>query len=323
VNKADGRAERAADAGYALAWNVVRRVPEPIARAAFAALADLAWLRRGRGVRQLEANLRRVLGSDVQPRRLRAVSRAAMRSYLRYWVEVFRLPVWSAERVLTHFRLDGEEVLLGELARGRGVVAVLPHTGNWDLAGAWIVHRGVPFTTVAERLRPQALFDRFVAYREALGMEVLPLTGGAVPPTGVLARRLLEGGLVCLVGDRDVTASGVQVEFFGEPARMPGGPAVLAARTGAMLLPVTVHYAGRMTVGQVHPPVEPPPGVDHREQVAVMTQAVARCFEAAIAAHPQDWHMLQRVWTADIQSRPAPAASAADAAALAGAAGGG
>ena len=133
--------------------------------------------------------------------------------------------------------VTGEEKLQGNLAAGRGVIIALPHTGNYELAGVWIIHRGVgKFTTVAERLKPESLFQRFLDFREGLGMEVLPASGGD-SRFGVLAQRLRAGGLVCLVSDRDVTGRGIEVDFFGEKARMMAGPAALAVQTGAALLP--------------------------------------------------------------------------------------
>ena len=113
------------------------------------------------------------------------------------------------------------------------MILSLPHMGNWDHAGAWLAGTGVPFTTVAERLKPESLFERFVEFRESLGMEVIPLTGGEQPPFKILAERLRSGGVLCLLADRDLTASGIEVEFFGSPARMPAGPAALAVDTGA------------------------------------------------------------------------------------------
>lgn len=292
--------ERLTDALYGTAWSTLRRLPEPAARGLGRRVADSAWRRRGRSVRQLEANLARVVpGAD--PRGLRELSRAGMRSYLRYWIESFRLPVWSPQRVSASVRIEDLHRLTDGMASGRGVILALPHTGNWDLAGAWLVTElHTPFTTVAERLKPESLYDRFVAYRESLGMEVLPHTGGS--SFGTLARRLRNGGLVALVADRDLTASGVEVDFFGEPARMPGGPAMLAQQTGALLLPVSLWYDGpSLLKGQVHAPVPVPERGGRAERTAVMTQAVADRFADGIAAHPEDWHMLQRLWLADIR----------------------
>src|SRR5215472_368374 len=271
-------------------------------------VADWVWWRHGRSVRQLEANLSRVVawsahqatpGTSV--RDVRQLSRRGMRSYLRYWLEVFRLPVIPGTEILGRMRSMGEEeTAFRNMAAGRGVIFALPHMGNWEHAGAWIVLRGAgKFTTVAERLRPESLYDRFVAFREGLGMEVLPHSGGA-SRFGVLARRLRDGGLVCLLCERDLTGSGIEVEFFGEPARMMGGAAALAVHTGAALMPVTLWYDGPSWGAHIHPEIGVPGTGDREDKTAIMTQQLARVFEAAIAAHPEDWHMLQKVFVADL-----------------------
>jgi KDO2-lipid IV(A) lauroyltransferase len=148
----------------------------------------------------------------------------------------------------------------------------------------------MPVSTVAERLKPESLFDRFIEYRKKLGMEVLPLTGSDQDVVGILAERLQTGGFVCLVADRDLSERGVPVTFFGRPSRMPAGPAALSLRTGAPLIPATLHYDGPQLVITFHDAIEPEGGT------AGMTQRCADAFAAGIAAHPQDWHMLQRIF---------------------------
>ncbi|GAB3450835.1 phosphatidylinositol mannoside acyltransferase [Streptomonospora sediminis] len=298
--------ERVAAALYILCWALLRRVPERAGRAAFRAAADRSWRRRSAGVLRLEANLARAAGPAAAPEHIRALSRAGMRSYLRYFYEMFTLPALTREQVLARVDCTGAEAVRSNTAAGRGVVAALPHMGNWDLAGAWITHCGIPLTTVAERVRPEALFERFAAFREGIGMEVLPLTGGPGHSAGVLARRLRSGRLVCLLADRDLTERGVEVDLFGHRARMPAGPAALAERTGAALLPVTLWYAGERMRVHIHPEIPVPAAGGRSERVQAMTQELARVFENAIAEHPQDWHMLQRVFTADLPPRENP-----------------
>lgn len=287
------------DGAYALGWGTVKKLPEPVAVRLGRTIADIAWKRRGKGVQRLESNYARVL-PDATPERLAELSRAGMRSYLRYWMESFRLPAWSKDRVRTGFDCKDAHHLTDGLASDQGVILALPHMGNWDLAGAWVTTKlETPFTTVAERLKPESLYDRFVAYREDLGMEVLPHSGGTA--FGTLARRLRDGGLICLVAERDLSASGVEVEFFGETTRMPAGPALLAQQTGAVLLPVTLWYDDSPVMqGRVHPPVEVPETGTRAEKTSVMTQALADAFATGIAEHPEDWHMLQRLWLKDL-----------------------
>ncbi|MFJ6865856.1 phosphatidylinositol mannoside acyltransferase [Streptomyces termitum] len=294
--------EKLTDGLYGLGWATVKKLPEPAAKALGRKIADTVWKRRGKGVLRLEANLARVV-PDATPERLAELSKAGMRSYMRYWMESFRLPTWSRERAAASFDPKGAHHLKEALASDRGVVLALPHMGNWDVAGVWVTRAlDTPFTTVAERLRPESLYDRFVAYRESLGMEVLPHTGGAA--FGTLARRLRAGGLVCLVADRDLSASGVEVSFFGEPTRMPAGPAVLALQTNSLLLPVTLWYDDTDVMkGQVHAPLDVPEAGTRAEKAAAMTQNLADVFAGAIADHPEDWHMLQRLWLADLEER--------------------
>ncbi|WP_326713975.1 phosphatidylinositol mannoside acyltransferase [Streptomyces sp. NBC_01474] len=294
--------ERLVDALYGAGWSTVKKLPEPVAVRLGHTIADLAWKRRGKSVLRLESNLARVV-PDASPERLKQLSKAGMRSYLRYWMESFRLPSWSADRVRNGFDIDDAHLLTDGLASDKGVILALPHLGNWDLAGAWVTTKlETPFTTVAERLKPETLYDRFVAYRESLGMEVLPHDGGSA--FGTLARRLRAGGLVCLVADRDLSESGVEVKFFGDTARMPAGPAILAQQTGALLLPVTLWYDESPVMrGRIHAPIEVPETGTRAEKTSVMTQALADAFATGIADHPEDWHMLQRLWLADLEER--------------------
>jgi len=298
------------DRAYALGWALACRVPESWARSAFRFAGDIAWRRQGRGVQRLEANLRRVIGPRASGKELRALSRAGMRSYARYWMEVFRLPVIGRERILAGTTSNGaEQAAFAQLAAGRGVVFALPHTGNWEVAGAWIIARGAgKFTTVAERLKPESVFLRFLAFRESLGFEVLPATGGN-SRFGVLAQRLRAGGMVCLPADRDVTGTGIEVEFFGQKARMMAGPAALAVQTGAALMPAVLWFEGRGWGVHIYPEIPDPAEGSRRDKVAAMTQQMANNFEAGIAAHPEDWHMLQRVFTEDFGPGRLPAAA--------------
>jgi KDO2-lipid IV(A) lauroyltransferase len=280
---------RVSDASYAAGWAVVRSLPESSARRLFDAGADLAARRGGKGVARLRSNLARV-APDAD---LDALTRAAVRSYARYWLEVFRLPVMPTSVIVGGMHAIGEDIARAAVASPRGVVFALPHSGNWDHAGAWFAATGVPFTTVAERLKPEALFDRFLEFRSSLGMEVLPLTGGERPPFDVLRERLDAGGTLALMADRDLTPRGIDVDFFGETARMPAGPASLALATGAALIPV--HLAFRPEGWQVTFYDEVPP-----TDIATMTQAMADRFATGIRQHPADWHMLQRLWVADL-----------------------
>lgn len=302
----NGLRERVTLLGYTGGWTAVRHLPERAAYATFRTIADAAWHKRGPGLRQLEANLARALGTSDEAV-VRETSRAGMRSYLRYWCEAFRLPDWDRDRIVTRVRVEGEPNLRDPLAAGRGVVATLPHMGNWDHAGAWACLTGAPVTTVAERLRPERLFERFLAFRVGLGMEILPLTGGMNDVFSILANRLSEGRLVPLLADRDLSRRGLEVTLLGESTRMPAGPAALAMRTGAALVPVTLWYEGdepdHRLVIRFHDEVVAPAGLRGAKRVIHMTQAVADRFSAGITEYPQDWHMMQRLFLADLPTK--------------------
>jgi phosphatidylinositol dimannoside acyltransferase len=280
---------RVVDLAFALAWTLVRRLPERTVTWLFQRTADRTFRRNGRGVRRLRGNLAAVR-PDATAADIDELTHAGMRSYLRYWQEAFRLPEWTDEQIVSRVRTVNEKVLRDAYAAGQGVICALPHLANYDHAGAWAGLTGMPVSTVAERLQPESLFDRFIAYRKKLGMEVLPLTGGDDDVTGVLADRLKAGGFVCLVADRDLSERGVPVTFFGRASRMPAGPAALSLKTGAPLIPATLHYDGPDLVITFHDVVEPDGGA------ASMTQRCADAFAIGIAEHPQDWHMLQRIF---------------------------
>lgn len=303
---------------YATGWAVVRRLPERTAYGVFRLAADRAWRKRGKSVRRLESNLARVLGPEATEEQIRAVSKQGMRNYMRYYCDTFRLETWSRERINETFDCENEHLLRDTLAAGRGVVLALPHMGNWDHAGAWAATVADGFTTVAERLKPEKLFERWLRYRESIGMEVLPLTGGA-GTFGGLIRRLKSGGLVCLVAERDLTDNGVPVQFFGETTKLPAGSAALALATGASLHAVTLWYGEGRQYAKIWPEIVPPAEGTKQEKIAALCQTLADTFAEGIAAHPADWHMLQRLWLVDLDpSRDpgsAPAAEETEAAA--------
>jgi phosphatidylinositol dimannoside acyltransferase len=288
---------RLTDAGFAAGWHAVRMLPEPAARGAFDRAGSWAVGRGGKGVRQLRANLRVVTGGRLSEPELAALTDRAMRSYARYWQEAFRLPTLSSERIVAGTEVIGIEHLEKARAGGRGLVMVLPHSGNWDAAGVWFIDwLAGPFMTVAERLKPESLYRRFLDYRESLGFRVVPLTGGPRPSTEVLREWLNEGGVTCLLVDRNLGAGGVPVDFFGRPATMPGGAALLAAQTGAALVPTVCQFTDRgwRLVFSPEIPVDGP--VRLKDRVSGAMQSVADAFAVSIAAQPEDWHMLGRIW---------------------------
>jgi lauroyl/myristoyl acyltransferase len=290
--------EALVDAGYSAGWSLVRHLPESVGRRAFRTLADRTWASQGAGVRQLQANYARAL-PDLDAQGVLDLGRCGMRSYARYWYEAFRLPAMSADDVIGRMRVHDEERMLDLLHVG-GVFA-LGHMGNWDHLGAWAALSGIRVTTVAERLKPEALFERFLAYRESLGLEVIPLTGSARDPFSILQERARAGGVVALLADRDITRSGIEVDFLGAPATFPPGPALLSLRTGVPLVPVATWFESAYTHLRPLPIIEPPTTGRLRDKVLAMTQAFADALGEQVREHPADWHMLQPFWLDDVQ----------------------
>jgi phosphatidylinositol dimannoside acyltransferase len=283
--------------GYAAGWRLVRALPQSAARALFNQGADRAAKANGPGAQRLRRNLRTVVGPGKSEAELDELVRAGLRSYARYWMEAFRLPSRSRKQLLTDFVLETHDELARVIAEGNGVVLALPHVGNWDAAAAYVVSNGWRLVTVAERLKPEAVYEQFMAYRQKLGMEVVPLTGGRRPPLDVLEEKVEQGYAVALLADRDLSSKGVEVRFFGGRTRMPPGPALLALRTGAPLYAADIWFTEDKTVCRMRRIELPDPAEGNlAERARVTTQRLADAFEIGIAAHPQDWHMLQKLW---------------------------
>lgn len=289
--------DAATEAAFSLGWRAVRRVPERTAYRMFERVADQVWRRQGSAMVQYERNLSRVHPGATTPD-LREISRLGMRSHMRYWCEAFRLPSWSRERISSTFILDRADLLDAAMSSGSGAVMVVNHGGNWDHAGAWGALRYGSLTTVAERLKPEGVFEQFREYRQSLGMEILPL--GEADTFRVLIERLRGGGLVPLAGDRDISRRGITVDFFGEPASMPAGPALLGVLTGAPVYPVTLSFGDGVSLGRVHDRIEVPAEGTRDQKVLAMTQGLARAWEAGIPASSHDWHVMQPLWLADL-----------------------
>lgn len=279
---------------YLFAWRVVRWLPAKAAYGMFYALGGFLTRREGKSVKRLRSNLERVK-PEFTKLEMDALIHKAMKSYMRYWCDTFRFPDWSQEQIMKTVSVNGEDLLMDAVRSGSGVIVALPHTGNWDHAGAYFCGKGVKLATVAERLKPEALFQKFLSYREAMGMEVLALDSRS---TAMLARRLKEGGLVALVADRDLSKTGASVDFFGGVARMPVGPVILAINTGAPLLTAHVSYT-RTGIHIDFVRVEVEEKGSQQERVRATLQRCANNFARGIAEHPEDWHMLQRVWIDD------------------------
>jgi KDO2-lipid IV(A) lauroyltransferase len=291
---------RATYLGFRLAAIVVRFVPERFAELAARGIGRLFALLMPSRRRQAERNLRRVHGDALRgPALSRAVART-FDSYGRYWLELLRLP-WVLARdpaaVDVGFTLANREHLDAAVAGGRGVILALPHVGGWEHAGAWLAGQGLPPTVVVEPVEPPELFEWFADVRRRLGMTVVPLGPDAGP---AVMRALRAGGVICLLCDRDLAGDGIPVEFFGEETTLPAGPATLALRTGAPIVPAAVYFGpdGRHDA-VVLPPVPAEREGRLRDDVRRVTQDLARQFEDLIRVAPEQWHLLQPNWPSD------------------------
>ena len=299
--------ERASVLAFRAGWRALRLLPAPLAYALFDAVAAVVTRRDGSSVQRLRSNYARVR-PDLGPAELQELTADGVRRAFRYYVEAFRLPALSGEQVDDLVHITGTEPMLAELEQGRPVLAFLGHTGNWDLAGAWCARHLGHVVTVAERLRPEEMFQAFLDFREGeLGMTIHPAERGTF---GALLAQLRTGDPVVmpLLSDRDLSASGVEVDLAGERARVAAGPAALAVETGVPLFPVTMRHVrrGRHRWGldiTVHPAVDVPTEGTRTQRVAAATQSCADALGAAIREHPQDWHMMQRVFVADLSAR--------------------
>jgi len=276
---------------YIIAWKLLRALPEKSAYALFR--RGSAWLvkRNGKSVQRLRKNLTLVSPGLPEPQ-MHLLLEEGMASYMRYWCDTFRFPNWDKDRINSTVTVTREDLLIDGIKSGRGVIVALPHAGNWDHAGAYFCLKGIHLVTVAERLKPERLFNEFLRYRQAMGMEVLALDSRSIV---TLAQRLREGHLIALVADRDLSKSGIDVQFFGKPARMPAGPAVLALKTGAIFLTAFVNYTNQgihITFDEISIPEDG----TQEEKVSILVQKSANNFEEGIRKFPQDWHMLQRIW---------------------------
>lgn len=276
---------------YFAGWRLVRILPEKIAYKLFSSIGRRSVRSNGKSVQRLRSNLARVK-PELSETELNDLVFRSFDSYMRYWCDTFRIQDWSDERIQKSVTLNNGHLLIDAVETGRGVVVALPHSGNWDHAGAYFCSIGLPLVTVAERLKPEALFQKFLAYRSSMGFEVLSLDSRSFV---TLLKRAREKRLIALVADRDLSRSGVDVKFFGYPSRMPAGPALLAIKTG---IPLVVAHVSYKPIG-IHidfTEVQVPAEGSESEKISATVQACADLFAKGIAQHPEDWHMLQRIW---------------------------
>ena len=277
---------------YLFAWRLIGVLPERMAYKLANLISDQIYRRQGRGVKRLRSNYQKVMPelSEVEVKKL---TKAGMRSYLRYWFDTFRLNKWSKARVIETTFVVRENLLRDPIESKRGCIIALPHSGNWDHAAAYFCSTGIPVTAVVEKLKPEAIFNKFLAYRQSIGIEAISHKEKTIP---ILADRLKAGKLVALVADRDMSRNGIEVNFFGHTAKMPAGPAILALKTGSPLITAYIRYLDTGIEITFDETIKPPIGGSEADSIKSITQSMADNFAKRIKASPVDWHMLQRIW---------------------------
>ena len=277
---------------YLFAWKLIALLPEKSAYKLADYVSDRIYQKNGKGIKRLRSNYGRVM-PEYSPQKLEELTKLGMRSYLRYWFDTFRLSKWSKNRIISTTQVIRENLLRDPIQSKQGCIVALPHAGNWDHAAAYFCSTGITLTAVVEKLKPEAIFKKFLAYRESIGIEAISHKEKTIP---ILTERLQAGKLIALVADRDMSRNGIEVNFFGKTSKMPSGPAILAIKTGAPLITAYVRYTqGGIEIIFDETP-KPTNSGSEEEQIKIITQSMADNFAKRIKENPVDWHMLQRIW---------------------------
>ena len=277
---------------YLFAWKVIGVLPEKSAYKLANVISDRVYSKNGKGVERLRSNYRRVM-PNISERQLDEFTKDGMRSYLRYWFDTFRLNKWSKSRIIETTFVVRENLLRDPIATKQGCIIALPHAGNWDHAAAYFCSTGITLTAVVEKLKPEAIFKKFLAYRQSIGIEAISHKEKTIP---ILMERLNQGKLIALVADRDMSRNGIEVNFLGGIAKMPAGPAILALKTGAPLVTAYIRYLEKGIEITFDETIKLPVLGSEEEQIKIVTQSMADNFAKRIKDSPVDWHMLQRIW---------------------------
>jgi KDO2-lipid IV(A) lauroyltransferase len=277
---------------YLFAWKVIGVLPEKSAYKLANLISDQIFKKNGKGVKRLRSNYKRVVPYISEPE-LEELTKDGMRSYLRYWFDTFRLNKWSKSRIIETTFVVRENLLRDPIETKEGCIIALPHAGNWDHAAAYFCSTGIPITAVVEKLKPEAIFKKFLAYRQSIGIEAISHKEKTIP---ILMERLNQGKLVALVADRDMSRNGIEVNFLGGSAKMPPGPAVLAIKTGSPLVTAYIRYLNKGIEITFDETIKLPLTGSEEEQIKIVTQSMADNFAKRIKDSPVDWHMLQRIW---------------------------
>ena len=277
---------------YLFAWKLIALLPEISAYKLADYVSDRIYKKNGKGIKRLRGNYGLVM-PEYSSQKLEELTKLGMRSYLRYWFDTFRLSKWSKNRIISTTQVIRENLLRDPIQSKQGCIVALPHAGNWDHAAAYFCSTGITLTAVVEKLKPEAIFKKFLAYRQSIGIEAISHKEKTIP---ILAERLQAGKLIALVADRDMSRNGIEVNFFGKTSKMPSGPAILAIKTGAPLITAYVRYTPGGIEIIFDETLKPTNSGSEEEQIKIITQSMADNFAKRIKENPVDWHMLQRIW---------------------------
>ena len=277
---------------YLFAWKLIGLLPEKSAYKLSKVISDRIYRKNGKGVKRLRGNYQRVM-PNMSEREIEDLTKDGMRSYLRYWFDTFRLNKWSKSRIIETTFVVRENLLRDPIATKQGCIIALPHAGNWDHAAAYFCSTGITLTAVVEKLKPEAIFKKFLAYRQSIGIEAISHKEKTMP---ILMERLNQGKLIALVADRDMSRNGIEVNFLGGVAKMPAGPAILALKTGSPLVTAYIRYLEKGIEITFDETIKLPVAGSEEEQIKIITQSMADNFAKRIKDSPVDWHMLQRIW---------------------------
>ena len=277
---------------YLFAWKIIGVLPEKSAYKLANLVSDRIFKKNGKGVKRLRSNYKRVI-PNISERELEVLTKDGMRSYLRYWFDTFRLNKWSKSRIIETTFVVRENLLRDPVETKEGCIIALPHAGNWDHAAAYFCSTGIPLTAVVEKLKPEAIFKKFLAYRQSIGIEAISHKEKTIP---ILMERLNQGKLIAFVADRDMSRNGIEVNFLGGIAKMPAGPAILAIKTGSPLVTAYIRYLDKGIEITFDETIKLPVAGGEDEKIKIVTQSMADNFAKRIKDSPVDWHMLQRIW---------------------------
>lgn len=282
--------------GYRVFSGLFGLLPEPVMRRIGFGLGWVVSFLAPSRFAMVVRHQRRVQGSGIDARR---AARRAFGFYGRYWAETFWVRPRRRRGILARTHITGMEHLHEALQSGRGVILALPHVGNWEAAGLRGTAEGARVLAVAEELGNERIVQWFIKQRNMMEIDIV-IARKDSRVTRRLLSRLKEGGVIALLCDRDIKGGGVEVEFFGEVTTLPPGPATLAERTGAVLLPIGTYFGpGSRYDFEVRPPLEIGGGGDADQRIKATTQALANVLEEIIRKAPEQWHLVGPNWPSD------------------------